>query len=346
MKATALHPSPKRRGAGAIPSLAAAVLLAATGACGASVPTLIDLRTGPGPDDRIEGESSEPGREGWIEIRSMGFNADKGPHTTARRRGAPILGDIVVVRELDKASPKLQEAVLTGQVFPEMTVEIPLDGSHPGFVAQLSDVILTGYDIHIVQGDERPIEEVSFYYNKIAFLYRPDASGAGEPPLAALHFDLLFGTDDPERDDDGDGIDNFRDPDDDDDGVSDKYELENGLHPLVDDSEFDDDGDKKTNREEWLAGTLAQDPNSRFNIHSIAFDREGHCTVKVPTIGGRRYKLRGSFDLAAGRWIDFDEFETPEDAEPGMMELALPPGAAAQFNRLFFNVEVSLPGQP
>ena len=95
-----------------------------------------------------------------------------------------------------------------------------------------------------------------------------------------------------------------------------------------------------------LAGTLAQDPNSRFNIHSIAFDREGHCTVKVPTIGGRRYKLRGSFDLAAGRWIDFDEFETPEDAEPGMMELALPPGAAAQFNRLFFNVEVSLPGQP
>ncbi len=345
MKANTLQPSPARRGAATtITSLAAAALLAAAGASSASAATFLDLRSGPGPEDRVEGEASEPGHERWIEILSMGFNADKGPNTTATRRGAPRLGDVVVVRKFDKASPKLQEAVLSGEVFPEMTVHIPLEGSHPGFVAILSDVVLTGYQVHIHHHSEQPTEEVSFYYNKIAFLYQPDNTGDGGPPVAAMHFDLLFGTNDPEKDDDGDGILNAHDNDDDNDEIDDEYELRYGLHPLFDDGDYDDDGDDKTNKEEWLAGTAADDPNSKFRIHSIAFDREGHCTVKVPTIGGRHYKLRGSFDLAAGRWIDFDEFDTPPGSEPGMMELALPPGAAAQFDRLFFSVEVSLPG--
>ena len=170
MKATTLQPSPARRGAAIITSFAAAILIAAAGS--ASAGTFIDLRTGPGPDDRIEGESSDPGHEGWIEVKSMGFEADKGKHTTTRRRGAPRLGDVVVVREMDKSSTKLQEAVLTGEVFPEMTVEIEYGTDRPTTVVMLHDVILTGYQMHASgDSDEHPTEEVAFYYNKIGHSY-------------------------------------------------------------------------------------------------------------------------------------------------------------------------------
>ena len=339
-------PSPTRGGAATV-TLAAAMLCAAAGTAASA--TLIDLRTGDGPGERIEGESSEPGHEGWIEILSVGLATEKGTSSTTRR-GVPKLGDVIVAKEFDKSSLPLQEAAFSGEVFPELIIEFPLVGEHPGVVVSFSDVVVTRYRTSFEVGNRvtgRPTEEIAFHYDKIKWTFTEfDHDHAAPPPPDVFSFDRLFGTGEPGRDDDGDGIPNDLDHDDDNDLIDDEYELENGLHPLVEDGHYDDDGDDKSNYEEWIAGTRSDDANSRFAIHSIAFARDGTCTVAVPTIGGRHYRLRGSFDLAAGRWIDFDEFVTGPDAEPGLMELELPPGAAAQFERLFFSVEVSLPGQP
>ena len=56
-------------------------------------------------------------------------------------------------------------------------------------------------------------------------------------------------------DNDGDGTGNNRDPDDDNDGMTDVWEIAYGLDPLLDDSEFDTDGDGLTNLAEFLADT-------------------------------------------------------------------------------------------
>ena len=58
--------------------------------------------------DGIDGESQNTGHEGWSEIVSFEqwiHRPESGATGTARRRGDVILEDIVLVKQLDKASP-------------------------------------------------------------------------------------------------------------------------------------------------------------------------------------------------------------------------------------------------
>jgi type VI secretion system secreted protein Hcp len=68
--------------------------------------------------------------------------------TGAARRGDVILGDIVCVHELDKASPKLMEAVCTGVVIPRVEIVLTRDvnGQQQPYLAyELKNVIVTSY---------------------------------------------------------------------------------------------------------------------------------------------------------------------------------------------------------
>jgi hypothetical protein len=72
-------------------------------------------------------------------------------------------------------------------------------------------------------------------------------------------------------DTDQDGIPDDTDLDDDNDGMSDEYEIANGLNPLIDDSNLDLDSDGKTNLEEFNDGTKANDINSRIFTINLNF---------------------------------------------------------------------------
>jgi DNA-binding beta-propeller fold protein YncE len=63
-------------------------------------------------------------------------------------------------------------------------------------------------------------------------------------------------------DHDSDGIPDSIDPDDDNDGMSDVFEIGNGLDPYNNDAGIDSDNDGYTNIEEYIAGTNPKDPNS------------------------------------------------------------------------------------
>ena len=80
----------------------------------------------------------------------------------------PNLLDFSFVKEVDKSTPKLQEALFTGETFPEMRIKHPLDGAHPGVVIILEEVGVSSYTIS-GDADDRPTEEVAFYYNKITW---------------------------------------------------------------------------------------------------------------------------------------------------------------------------------
>jgi len=158
----------------------------------------------------IDGESEEEGHEDWSEIVSFNHEIHKpggGSSGTSRRTGGVTLDDIVLIKQVDKASPKLAEAICKGKVFPKVEIHLtgPSEGStcHGTFYAyELKSVVITNYTVSgsnplayalvalapditmpstgpfIVQAVDAPLEEVSLSFEEIKVTYTEcDSSG-------------------------------------------------------------------------------------------------------------------------------------------------------------------------
>jgi type VI secretion system secreted protein Hcp len=136
----------------------------------------------------IKGEATDSSHKEWIDILSVSQSIHQpgGSATGAtRRRGAAVFGDVVVVKELDKSSPKLQESIATGEVLPEVFIELANPSSDRPFTYlkyELKNVFITNYRIQgSAAGDDRPTETFSLGYEEIKVVYsEQDATGAAK----------------------------------------------------------------------------------------------------------------------------------------------------------------------
>jgi type VI secretion system secreted protein Hcp len=160
--------------------------------------------------DGIDGEAQEAGHESWSQIVSFNqaIHQPGGGTDITRRRGEVVLDDIVVLKQIDKASPKLAEAITKGNVFP--TVEIHFTGPSEGstcvgtfYAYELKNVLITSYSVSgsnplafsliipapditmpssgpfIVQAVDAPMEEIALNFEEIKVTYTEcDASGS------------------------------------------------------------------------------------------------------------------------------------------------------------------------
>ncbi|MDQ6800668.1 MAG: type VI secretion system tube protein Hcp [Acidobacteriota bacterium] len=81
--------------------------------------------------DGIAGESTKPGRSGWIDVVGFSFGVPQtGPHGSGGGGGAGKVAvhDISITKKVDKASPMLMTAAATGKHFP--TVTLDANGQH------------------------------------------------------------------------------------------------------------------------------------------------------------------------------------------------------------------------
>lgn len=137
----------------------------------------------------IPGEASDDMHKGWIIIQSMTApitrTIQQGARDQQRSRGETNIGDIVVVRQLDKSSVKLQEACATGKYFPSVEVHFTTDVKgkrEPYLKYVLSDVIVTSYNFHGVgSGDPVPTEDITLNYSKAEFTYVTVDPKTGDP---------------------------------------------------------------------------------------------------------------------------------------------------------------------
>jgi len=123
--------------------------------------------------DGVDGESTDKDHKDWIDIESFSqtITRESGDGSTGatRTRGAATMGDIVVVKELDKSSPKLAESILMGKVFP--TVKFQLTSSAGTyFMYELKNVMVTSYSIS-GDADQVPMEEFSLNFEEIKVTY-------------------------------------------------------------------------------------------------------------------------------------------------------------------------------
>jgi type VI secretion system secreted protein Hcp len=127
----------------------------------------------------IKGEATDQDHKDWILIQSMSASIHRsipsGAKDQQRTKGETSLGDIELVRQLDKSSTKLQEACANGTFFKEVEIHLCTtvkNKQEPYLKYKLKDVIVSSYGFHgDASGDPLPSEQVSLGYSEVEWTY-------------------------------------------------------------------------------------------------------------------------------------------------------------------------------
>ena len=103
--------------------------------------------------DGVDGEAKDKDHKSWSDLLSMSWGVHKaggGATGQTRRRGVATVDDVVITKELDKSSPKLAEAVLSGKVFPKVEIHNTAtygEGRATFLKYELKNVAITSHSI-------------------------------------------------------------------------------------------------------------------------------------------------------------------------------------------------------
>ncbi len=134
--------------------------------------------------DGIPGESASNQFEGWIEIDSIQFGANRAIAWVngSPRPGSVVVSDVVVTKRIDRASPLLFLAAVQGapkMVKIHFTKHTP-DGETVYLRITLHDVLVSSFS---TSGSAEFSEEVSLLYTRIDIEYIPETGN----PVAVTH---------------------------------------------------------------------------------------------------------------------------------------------------------------
>lgn len=134
---------------------------------------------------KIEGSCDMKGREGTILVYSMNHDImiPRSP-TDGLATGKRVHGPLSIVKEFDKSSPKLYQALCTGEHLKEVTLKfyrITKQGTEEHyFTTKLEDAIVVDMKPYMpitLLGENEPyrhMEDVSFTYKKIKWTWEPN----------------------------------------------------------------------------------------------------------------------------------------------------------------------------
>ena len=110
--------------------------------------------------DGVDGESKDGNHDKWIDVLSIDWGAHKpggGATGQSRRRGGAVVEDMVLTMEYEKASPKLQEKCLMGEVIPKLEIEqtSTYGGARATYLKyELKNVMVTSFQVNASGNDE------------------------------------------------------------------------------------------------------------------------------------------------------------------------------------------------
>jgi len=138
--------------------------------------------------DGIDGESRNAAHKGWCDLQSFSQSISSPLETASgstRRRGAAVFADIVCVKELDKASPKLAEAIAKGMVIPKVEIHLTANFTDSGqatyLTYELKNVMISSYSVSgSAQVGVIPMDSISLNFEEIRVVYT-ESDSQGRP---------------------------------------------------------------------------------------------------------------------------------------------------------------------
>lgn len=135
----------------------------------------------------IPGDSEDVNHKDWILVLSYSYEGSKESEIAA-----PQYGEFLITKYVDKSSPKLAEAMNTGERFNETRLEIVYgNGAIMAYV--LEGVTIKGVRVHQSLGvmSTGHMEDVSLYYEKIRWIYISPGTGDTAPETISSGWDIV-----------------------------------------------------------------------------------------------------------------------------------------------------------
>ncbi|HZP01355.1 MAG TPA: type VI secretion system tube protein Hcp [Terriglobia bacterium] len=123
-------------------------------------------------------------KENAIDILSFSFGASQtavfGPGSSGKesRAGRADVGNVTIMKVLDKTSPLLFDDCVTGNILPsvDLIYDKPMgDSQEDYFKIHMENALITS--IQLSGSNENPTESVSFAFAKIKVSYNPESDG-------------------------------------------------------------------------------------------------------------------------------------------------------------------------
>ena len=128
--------------------------------------------------DGFDGESKDSNHDKWIDVLSIDWGAHKpggGMTGQSRRRGGAVVEDITLTIEYEKASPKIMEKCLKGEVIPKLEIEQTANygGSRATYLRyELKNVMVTSYQTNASgQSEDPPTVVVGNNFEEVKVTY-------------------------------------------------------------------------------------------------------------------------------------------------------------------------------
>ena len=132
----------------------------------------------------VRGDVTTQGYEGAIELDSFSFGVDREIKKSGEKGGTEDINigvgelqEVTITKSLDSASAKLAQFAINGKSLGTAEITfVEIVGSEnppmPYLQYKLDRVFVKSWSTS-GDADDRPTEEVAFYYNKISFAYTP-----------------------------------------------------------------------------------------------------------------------------------------------------------------------------
>ncbi len=169
------------------PLLAGAIAASAVAPAVAQADTFLRL-------DQIPGESQDTRHKDWIDILSYTQSYRQVISSSGGGGGAGKVtcGDITVLKNIDKSSPKLLEAVATGKHIKEGVIEfVAASGKEAQayYKVTLSDILISQFDQTDQPDPARIVERVSLNAAKYEYEYRAQKADGSLDTAIKFGFD-------------------------------------------------------------------------------------------------------------------------------------------------------------
>lgn len=127
--------------------------------------------------DGVDGESNDANHQDWVDILGFEWGASKpgsGATGASRRRGAAEVKEFVIQFDYEKASVKVLEKLLRGEVIPKLEIELAANfgGQRVTYLKyEMKNVQVTAYDVGGVADGTLPMVTVANNFEEIKVTY-------------------------------------------------------------------------------------------------------------------------------------------------------------------------------